>query len=39
MPRKYTHRKDQMLPYEVGSLMDADIKGQKKAKKNFEELL
>jgi hypothetical protein len=38
MTRKYTHRKGQEFPYESHSLMDEDIKTQRKAKRNFEEL-
>jgi hypothetical protein len=37
--RTYTHRKDQLVPYESGSIMDDDAKNQSKAKRNFEESL
>jgi hypothetical protein len=37
--RTYTHRKGQLIPYESGSIMDDDVKNQRKAKRNFEESL
>lgn len=35
--RKYTFRKDQLIPYESGSFMHEEAKAQKQAARNFEE--
>jgi hypothetical protein len=36
--RKYTFRKNQDISFESGSLMHDDVKTQRKAARNFEEL-
>jgi hypothetical protein len=36
--RTYTFRKDQFVPFESGSFMHEEVKAQRQAARNFEEL-